>query len=306
MTSDLRPAAPALTEADAISWLSAGWAGGGMRAALVAGWVVVLVVGLNSDDSIQGGGGAFAALVFAAFVATLVLLIWDPVVGCVVGAVVGAAQFALDDSLVSHVVFGVYGLCCLLAAVRLRRIGRRQVAVAEAFASPVRLDLPEDTPVQLYAWGTRVVVGGLLLVSGTGLLVWFAFSRNEVLLAAVFGCALFGGYLLAREWNARAARLRLITAPAPAIEVLVSAEFSGRALLRVVDGGPDVIGAISVFDVADYAETGPFGQYRDDVEYPPQVATVLGDLREGGWVAVVTDSAVLLPNGRLKLAGGHS
>ncbi|MBL7262173.1 hypothetical protein [Paractinoplanes lichenicola] len=117
--------------------------------------------------------------------------------------------------------------------------------------------------------------------------VWLSIGLGALALALL---------LLVREQRMRAARRRLLSGgPLPGVE-LTAAPDQGRALLH--DGLALVPVASTPRRLSRPRLTGEEVKWEDSwktEETRPQPVTVAGDLRDGGWVLLLTEDAVLLP-----------
>ncbi|MGK5683632.1 hypothetical protein [Actinoplanes sp. URMC 104] len=106
--------------------------------------------------------------------------------------------------------------------------------------------------------------------------------------------------LLAREQRMRSARRRLLSGPLPAVEVTAVPDDQRRAVLEA--GMALVPVAATPTRLPRPLLTGEDVDWTDGwaAADEPQTVTVAGDLRDGGWVLLVTDSAVLLPEAPLR------
>jgi hypothetical protein len=123
------------------------------------------------------------------------------------------------------------------------------------------------------------------------------------------------GLLLLREQRMRSARRRLLSGPLPAVELTSEPDDQGRAVLH---GGMALVPVVAsptqlttphltgedvdwdegwaVEEVEDFGRAWRSDGHKDE----PQIVTVAGDLRDGGWVLLITDSVVLLPEAPLR------
>ncbi|WP_203805471.1 hypothetical protein [Paractinoplanes tereljensis] len=139
-------------------------------------------------------------------------------------------------------------------------------------------------------------------------------------LSAGLGSLVLAGLLLFREQRMRSARRRLLSGPLPAVELTADPDEHGRAVLH---GGLAVLPVeaapirftrpqLTGEDV-DWTDGWPAEQAEDFGEDwrgdgqpdEPATVTVAGDLRDGGWVLLITDSAVLLPEAPLRTPMGR-
>ena len=149
--------------------------------------------------------------------------------------------------------------------------------------------------------------------------------------------AVLAGIVLGRQWRARMGCRRLGRSAAPAVDLLVEPDSRGRAVLRVPEPGgrgprlaivPVVYASPDAAqdEDAEQSERGEWSQLWTPAERaafarswrgedtsgefdqpppwqpaPPQPATVVGDLRDGGWVALITDEHMLVPTAPLRM-----
>lgn len=136
-------------------------------------------------------------------------------------------------------------------------------------------------------------------------------------LSAALGALGLAGLLLVREQRMRSARRRLLSGPLPAVELTCEPDDQGRAVLH---GGMALVPVLASptrlarpyltgeevdwdqgwtsEEAEDFGRSWRSGSGSDRDE--PQTVTVAGDLRDGGWVLLITDSAVLLPETPLR------
>lgn len=134
-------------------------------------------------------------------------------------------------------------------------------------------------------------------------------------LAAGLGAVGLAALLLFREQRMRSARRRLLSGPLPAVELTAGPDDQGRAVLRggmalvpvvaspTQSARPHLTGEEVTWTDGWKPEEGKdFGRdWRGDGHRgEPQTVTVAGDLRDGGWVLLITDSDVLLPEAPLR------
>lgn len=172
--------------ADFDLWTAQRWQRGGMpgwvvRGLLPAGWLIAFVLSFVLDDapcspadpSVCGpevGWAVGASLLLA----TPVLLIAMPVLGCVAGIVGGSVE-QLDRVPEARIAFGLHGLACAVVLVRMLAGRRRQAAVAgEAGDRRAVPGPPPRSGPGLY------VAAGLLALAATGaLLLWWHWSTGD-------------------------------------------------------------------------------------------------------------------------------
>ncbi len=134
-------------------------------------------------------------------------------------------------------------------------------------------------------------------------------------LSAGVGALGLAGLLLIREQRMRSARRRLLSGVLPAVELTAEPDEHGRAVLH---GGMALVPVVAsptqltrphltgedvdwddgwtAEEIQDFGRDWRSAGHRDE---PPTV-TVAGDLRDGGWVLLITDSVVLLPEAPLR------
>ncbi|GAA0552666.1 hypothetical protein GCM10010172_38880 [Paractinoplanes ferrugineus] len=135
-------------------------------------------------------------------------------------------------------------------------------------------------------------------------------------LSAGLGAFALAALLLVREQRMRVARRRLLSGPLPAVELTAEPDDQGRAVLR---DGLAVVPVMSAplrlarphltgeeVEWADGWPAEPAEDFGRDWRGPghrgePPVVTVAGDLRAGGWVLLLTDSVVLLPEAPVRI-----
>ena len=132
-------------------------------------------------------------------------------------------------------------------------------------------------------------------------------------LSGGLGAFALAGFLLFREQRMRSARRRLLTGSLPAVELTAEPDDEGRAVLH---DGMAVVPVVSSplrldrphltgedVDWDDrWTDDEDFGRHwrGADPADAPRTVTVAGDLRDGGWVLLITDTAVLLPEAPLR------
>ena len=163
---------------------------------------------------------------------------------------------------------------------------------------PVRLDV-----VGSYEAGQVVPV----LVDGSWVRLVAEPEDVTLWLSAGLGALGLAGLLLVREQRMRSARRRLLSGPLPAVELPAGPDDEGRAVLH---GGLAVVPVeASPIRLARPHLTGEEVTWSHgwSPEDEPQTVTVAGDLREGGWVLLITDAVVLLPEAPLRTSAtaGH-
>lgn len=166
--------------------------------------------------------------------------------------------------------------------------------VVVAAPHPVRLDV-----VGTYRAGQTVPV----LVDGSWVRLVAEPQDPTPWMSGALGAFLLAALLLYREQRMRSARRRLLSGPLPAVELLAAPDDQGRAVLQ------DDIAVVPVAAIPTAAKDGPWqdgwvagsGQAWRGPARKPQTVTVAGDLREDGWVLLITDTEILLPEGPVRL-----
>ncbi|MBM2618505.1 hypothetical protein JIG36_23390 [Actinoplanes sp. LDG1-06] len=119
-------------------------------------------------------------------------------------------------------------------------------------------------------------------------------------LSAGLGALALAALLLVREQRMRSARRRLLSGELPAVELTAEPDAENRAVLA---GDMALVPVVaSPLTLSRPHLTGEDVDWADGWGGPaePQTVTVAGDLRDGGWVLLVTDDAVLLPEAPLR------
>ena len=186
-----------------------------------------------------------------------------------------------------------------------------EVAVPPSAAS-TRIDVLEPAP---YHAGQLVPV--LVDRAGTEPWVRLVAEPDDVTgwLAAGLGAFALAGVLLVREQRMRSARRRLLGGPLPAVELTTEPDDEGRATLQAGTGAdrlllgvvpvvttPTELTAIKTVEYDERWTPGPTGDFAQDWRSAstsgpdgPRAVTVAGDLRHGGWVLLITDDVVMVP-----------
>jgi hypothetical protein len=173
------PAASELTPALARRWLRAGLPRSVTSLVLPSLWLVAVVVAFASDTtrctpqdpSVCGPDSSFA-FAFVVLLATLVLLWWLPLLGCLSGVAFGLIDLRYDDVTGARWAFGLYGLLCALVAVRLVRGIAEQRRIADAAAGSGRAAAPAAP--EIHGAARRRLVAGVLVLAGVGFFAWYA------------------------------------------------------------------------------------------------------------------------------------
>ena len=256
------PVAPPFTAPDAGRWLRAGLPRWVTSVALTSLWgLAFLVAGFSDittctpqDPSVCGPDPNFA-LWFVVLMATPVLLLWMPVLGCLAGVCFALAELRYDDVTGARWAFGVYGALCALVAIRLMRGAAEQRRIAAAVAGGARVDagsiagLPKADGYYLGSRG--LLVAGALVLAGAGVLAWY-------------------GHQVADE---RAHLQRAVRAPA-----------------RIVQVRPDEAITITVRTPAADTRQYRLGVYDSTGPYPLHSSTlVLLDPQDPAWVRLVAE-----------------
>lgn len=177
----------ALMQADAGRWIASAPRLQAARVWLVLGWVVAFVIALATEEHVCTplepavcAPGPYEAIVMTVAIATPVLLLWLPVVGCLVGVVAAVLFVAVGEPLPVTLSFGLVGIACGTVALRLVRVRRdaRQLARsltggARQGAPPVDSDVTAVLGDPRTAWDPiRVGAAVFAVLLGIGLLGW--------------------------------------------------------------------------------------------------------------------------------------
>jgi hypothetical protein len=231
-------------------------------------------------------------------IVTPLLLVTRPWLGCLTGLIACGWLALSPEPAVVRIAFALYALLCLWVLIWFVRQVRAQRAVVAEVARVVPIDLPADLGNSSRTRIRPFVVGGLVAIMSVG-----GIAAADVVWWLLVGT--FAAIHAAREVAVRVLPPRLLTGPRPAVSMLVRAEPDGRALL-LTDRELRAVASFKVTEVLHRPDVDDpllaLGQDLEDdrVQTLPVPATVVGDLRVGGWVAVITDSCVLLPNGPLR------
>lgn len=256
---------------------------------LVLTWIVAFVVALVTGD--------FSSMVYVAVVATPLLLMTRPWLGCLAGLGSGVWLALSSEPMLVRIVFALYALHCLGVLVGFVLQVRAQRAIVAEVASVVPIDLPADLGHSSRMRIRPFVVGGVVAILSVG-----GIAAADAVWWLLVGS--FAAVHAAREVAVRVLPPRRLTGRQAAVSMLVRAGPDGRALLLT---GRELC-AVASFPVTEVLHRQDvedpllaLGQDLDeDVRTPPVPATVVGDFRVGGWVAVITDNCVLLPAGPLR------
>jgi hypothetical protein len=177
----------ALTHAAAGRWTATAPRVQAARVWLVLGWVVAFAIAVASDgydctplDPSVCAPGPFEAAVMTVALATPVLLVWLPVVGCLAGVAAALLFVAVGEPTPVTVSFGLHAVACAVVAsglLRARRDGRR---LARSLAGGRRRSAPPIDPDVAAAVGDprtawdplRVGAAVVAILVGIGLLGW--------------------------------------------------------------------------------------------------------------------------------------
>ena len=167
-------------------WTAQRWGRGGVpgwvpRGALVVGWVAAIVAGLGLDDdpcsaaepSVCGpevGWAVGAALLLA----TPILLVALPALGCLVGVLAGVVE-QWDRVPEARTAFTLHGLACAAVLVAMLLARRRQASVARTGTGRLAVrGPPPSTGPGLFAPAAL-----LLLAAAGGLLLWHGWTTAD-------------------------------------------------------------------------------------------------------------------------------
>jgi hypothetical protein len=171
-----------LTPAAAARWSGLSVPAWVAKGALTAGWAAAFVAAAVGDTttctpdapSLCGPDQGFAWWVVICL-ATPVLLVWLPLLGCVAGV-----AFALADQVFDHVTsarfgFGLHGLACAVVALWLLRSATAQQRIASDAGHGVRAAVPTGHGRPDTDWDlVRVVAAAVFALLGIGLLGWYS------------------------------------------------------------------------------------------------------------------------------------
>ena len=168
-----------LTDDLAARWARAGVPHWVSRWLLVAGWAAALACALlavDGDDACSAADPSVCGpdLVSAGFTAVLlatpVLLLWLPPVGCLAGVVFAAGELLFDDHPTPRLAFGLHGTACLLVGLWLLAAVGRQRAVAAELSGGLTAPVPAEVgrrpgwiELRLLAAGVSALLGGALI-----------------------------------------------------------------------------------------------------------------------------------------------
>ena len=309
-STDLGTTPPALDWEFAREWLRPSDSRTARVVIAVLLWLIALVVALSAD------GLDLATPIGFVVPATPVVLVVRPRLGCA-AAIASAILLAAAGEPPSVVVpFAVHAAYCTYSLARFLLSRRRQRRLFAELAAPVTVTLPEGDPIMRRGARLRAGLIWSMLIATAALAVWAWLGDHPVLWQAVGVLGFVVAVQLARHAAARLAPRRLLGLPTPGARVMVRFTEGPRLLLHTADrhrvlvawlpcegvvhrsedaDAPDVLAATTAVSV--YDATPP----PDDL-FP---ATVVGDFRVGGYVAVVTDHGVLLPDGPVRAAFGE-
>ncbi|MEU4443240.1 hypothetical protein AB0K14_13370 [Actinosynnema sp. NPDC050801] len=309
-----RPPAPALDRAFARRWREP--AAHRDRRILVANltWLVALVLALAADGS-DADAPVPRGVRYLVVLATPLVLFARPRLGCAV-AITSAVLLGVAGEPPSVVIpFAVNGAFCAYSLARFLIGPRRQRRTFAELAAPVAISLPDDDPVRRRAPRLRSGLIGLMLVACAAPATWAWRGDHPTTWLVVGVIGFVAAVQGARQVATRLAARRLLSGPGPAARVVVRVEPGLRLVLHTADRYPQRVAWLP-FDSIDYRsadEDKPDVRAAttaitatgegEDAGRPPSdffPATVVGDLRVGGYVAVVTDHGVLLPDGPVR------
>ncbi len=260
---------------------------------LTAGWLGAVL----ADHTVTQPQHPLAHL---AGLGTPLLLFWMPLAGCLLGAAAGSA--ALMTAPPGSGWSGWHGLACaVVAGWLLLAVGvqRRLIRTAsDRTSAPVPDTLRQARGPDRRGHRTWVgPVASVLGLAGLGLLVGNGVSvRNELAVATLAAAVLLAGQ---EGWRRRTWR-RLMLHPQPAMRVRASSARAGARLYPALDDTAPSWGSTPDRQrpVAVLGLTGSRPDLRassDDPAWPDADVVLLGDLRAGGWVVMVTDQGVDAP-----------
>ena len=255
------------------------------------------------------------ALWLVAFLATPVLLVWMPLAGCVAGIAVGSANLTYGGRQPANLGFDLHALACAAVAGWLvRSAAAQQRLVLEAVGGhtgattgPVRVRPGRDRRT------VRRRCCVVLLVAVTAGLGW-ARLRADPADSTGWECAAFGAVALAltlalQDVRCASARRRLSGGEQPALAVRALPDGGdGVLLLPAAGSSPGADLAMAKLDVGWWwnPQIDPIPRRPSDGTEPfddpllpwsatPTDAVLLGSLRGGGWVLLLTEVGVLVP-----------
>ncbi len=175
------PVAPPFANADADRWVRAGLPRWVTSIALPALWGLAVLVAIITDttrctpqDPSACGPDSTFAFWFVVLMATPVLLVWMPVLGCAAGVAFALADLRYDDVTGARWAFGLHGLLCALVAVRLVRGAAEQRRIAAAASAGGRIGAIAGVPGDAGPSAVpRLAAAGLLMLAGIGFFAWY-------------------------------------------------------------------------------------------------------------------------------------
>jgi hypothetical protein len=304
-----RPSAPVVAWAFAEKWqgLVKGRAGRVVIGLLT--WSVAFVIALFADGS-DADTPIPQSVRYVVVLATPLVLVARPRLGCAVAVVSAVLLGIAGEPPLVVVPFAVNAALCAYFLARFLIGPRRQRRLFAQFAKPVSIELPEDDIVLRRVPGLRLFVVSCMLVLAAAFAVWAWFGHSGMWLwAGVVGFVV--AVQVARLAAARLAARRLVSRPGPGVRVLISAEQGPRLVLLTADKHRRRLAWLPLGEVvhrsadADAPDVRAFRAAipeEDDVTPPGDLfpATVVGDFRVNGYVAIVTDHTVLLPAGPVR------
>lgn len=176
---------PGLDGAAARRWSAGALPGWVPRGLLVAGWVAALAVALFTDDApcvpeipAQCGPDRGFAVVLGLGLATPVLLLTVPAVGCLAGILFGIEEVLADPLRSAATAFGLHGAACLGVLGWLVVSRSRQARVARDVAG-AGTAVPAQPPPASPGGGRRLLAAGLL-TAGVAALLLYRHDQGEV------------------------------------------------------------------------------------------------------------------------------
>lgn len=176
------PFAPSLTSDAAGGWSGARVPGWVPERALTALWFAALIAAMfgdakkctPADPSVCGPDQVFAWWLVICL-ATPLLLIWMPLLGCAAGVAFALADLHYDDVIPAKIGFGLQGLACAVVAVWLLRAAGRQEQLASGKSDAVKAAVPSShaLPHVDYNRARVVAVVGFALL-GSALIGWYS------------------------------------------------------------------------------------------------------------------------------------
>jgi hypothetical protein len=199
-------------------------------------WAVAVIASLVTDlepctprdPSICGPDPLWAGLLVV-MVATPLLLMWMPQLGCAFGITYALLEITVGDHVVAGVTFGLHGIACGVVAVRLRRAAVEQERIALEISDRRTASAPSpaaESDPRVFRDPLRVRGAGLALLVAVGLVGWYGQTLE-----------------LARPHLARAVEVpaRIVAVDDASFEMTVDATVSPAEVRRLVVGVLDVV-----------------------------------------------------------------